>query len=230
MSKTPLRPWRTSSYRARQGLTGLFVTAITIALSGCTSENPIPVAKTEVVNAYGMTLDETASPEQVVYVLLRSLADDVHAAQQFHRAEQIEALHRTFTLAAHSEIERRLLAVLRTVKKDITLGDERDKKLYDIVDKWAPIVAHYVDSFDTDASAASAKMKRSDSADGKRVHVYYPVAHLAKAPEPEQVLDIELVQEPAGDVAYWRVARIDYVTKTRIQPILKPSTAPAAPA
>ena len=226
MSKTILRPWITSNPQARRGLTGLFVISVTIALSGCTAEEPIPAAKTEVVNAYGLTLDEKASPEQVVYVLLRSLADDVRAAQRFEHAEQKEALHRTFALAAHSEMERRLLAVLKTVKKDASLGDERDKKLYDTVDKWAPIVAHYIDSFDTELDAATAKMKRRGAVDGQRVHVYYPVAHEAEAAEPEQVLDIELTREPAGDVSYWRVARIDYVPKAQIPSILKPTTAP----
>jgi hypothetical protein len=195
-------------------------------LSGCTAEEPIPVAKTETVNAYGLTLDENASPEQVAYVLLRSLSDDVEAAQAFKHAEQTKALHRTFALAAHTEMERRILAVLKAVDEDADLENDRDKKLYSIVRLWAPIVAHYVDSFETDPSAASAKMKRRDAADGKLVHIYYPVAHDATAVEPEQVLDIELVQEPAGDVAYWRVARIDYASKTLIPSILKPTTAP----
>lgn len=218
-----------SNIEARRVLTGLFVISVTIVLSGCTAEDQIPVAKTEVVSAYKLTLDENAGPKQVAYVLLRSLADDVKAAQSFKHAEQKEALHRTFALAAHSEMERRLLVILKTVKKDASLGDERDKKLYDIVDKWAPIVAHYVNSFDTELDAALAKMKSRDIADGKRVHVYYPVAHEAAAAEPEQVLDIELTQEPAGDVSYWRVARIDYVSKAQIPSILGPTTAPAAP-
>jgi len=218
-----------SNIELRRVLTGLLVISVTIALSGCTAEDQIPVAKAEVVTAYGLTLDENAEPKQVAYVLLRSLADDVKAAQRFKHAEQKEALHQTFALAAHSEMERRLLAILKTVKKDASLGDERDKKLYEIVDKWAPIVAHYVNSFDTELDAALAKMKSRDSADGKRVHVYYPVAHEADAAEPEQVLDIELAEEPAGNVSYWRVARIDYVSKAQIPSILGPTTAPAAP-
>jgi hypothetical protein len=205
----------------------MIVTSVTSLFVGCTAEEQIPEAKTKEISAYGLTLDADAPPEQVVYVLLRSLKDDVEASQSFKHAEQKEALDRTFALAAHSEIEQRLLALVKSVKKDVDLGDERDEKLFEIVDKWAPIVAHYVDSFDTDASAAAAKMKRRNAADGKLVHIYYPVTHEASATEPEQVLDIELVKEPADDTEYWRVVRIDYVPKAKIPSILEPTTTTA---
>ena len=202
-----------------------------LAMTGCTGEKPVPPAKVQTVTAYGLTLDENATPEQVAFVLLRSLADDVQAAQAHEHVKQEEALHRTFSLAAYNTIERRFIeaATHSKARQQNSLGEKRDRKLFEVVELWGSIVAYYVPSFDTDPQQAMAKMQSIQQ--GKAVHIRYPVAHVPSASDPaqrqEQTLDIELTQEQADGKSYWRVARIDYVPKVALSPTTTPATATA---
>jgi len=207
-------------------------------LAGCTRDpehQDIPPTKVVAVQAYGQNLDDSATPQQVVYVLLRSIADDVNAAQAHKTKEQKEAFKITHSLAAYSVIEQRLLDVLNTTRpqKTSSLGPDRDMQLYDLIHQWAPIVSHYVRSFETDFNAASQKMSASTTPDQKTTHVLYQAAHDPSATgeaRGDVTIDIELVKEPAGPNEYWRVARISYLGKqTRVQPTTRPS-APATSA
>lgn len=208
--------------------------AISAALAGC-SGNPdakdIPPAEVKAVQAYGMTLHETATPQQVAFVLLRSIADDVHAAQTHNRPEQKAALLTTYSIAACSTIEKRLVDLLNAARGQarVSLGKERDQEVYSFVRQWAPIVAYYVPSFDTDFKSALGRMTASPSANGQTVHIGYRAWHSASASQPgpgdEPVLiDIELTKERGTAGEYWRVARVGFVGRARL------TTLPAAPA
>ncbi len=220
--------------KPRPGLTGVAATRIVILtslgaslvtfLTGCSpppDRRDIPPAEVKVVQAYGITLDDSATPQQVVYVLLRSIADDVRAAQSYKRDEQKAAFRITHNIGAYTTIEKRLVDVwnaTRTQKRD-TLGADRDEQIYDFIRQWAPIVSHYVPSFDTDFDAASKKMRTSPPGEGS-IHVYYDAAHDPASPaDPDKVIiDVELMKETAGAHSYWRVARIGYLGR--------PSTVP----
>lgn len=180
---------------------------------GCgKQEEEVPPVTIQTVEAYGLRLDETATPKQVAYALLRSLADDVFASQAFHRDQQRQALEQSFSLAAYSEIERRLLQVYGANAK--WEEGQRDRELFRVVNCWAPIVAHYVASFDTDFEAASRKMQLAIEAGEKRADVFYPVCHDPSIEDPAKretvILQIELAREAANDKLYWRVARVSY--------------------
>lgn len=192
-------------------------------LAGCTDPvEQIPEAKVEAVTAYGVTLDDQAKPEQVTYVLLRSLKDDVKASQEHRSDDQKTANLITWSISAPGEIERRLLETFRATAKDpsqyASLGKDRNKEIYRIVNLWASIVAYYVGSFDEDQAKAIARMRARVT--GNLAHVYCDVW-----PEPpgnlsefnqHQTLDVELSQEKGVDGKdYWRVGHVSFRAKAR---------------
>ncbi len=190
-----------------------------LLLTGCTADEEhreIPAAQTGPVTAYGLTLDENASPEQVAFAVLRSIADDVRAAQSHDREGQKKALRTTHSLLAYTTVEQRLLQtenMARAQKKE-SLGDQRNEKLYDFARQLAPIVAHYVPGFDADLTAAEAKMRREGKAERGTVHIQYEAAHRPEASDPAErdavIIGLELVKESGGGKSFWRVARIAF--------------------
>jgi len=208
-------------------------------LAGCQKDVEIPPIEVKAVEAYGVTLDESAAPRQVVYVLLRALRDDFEAAQARDRQRQKEALRTTFSLAAFSRIEERLARTFAQSegKAGTVLGAHRDRKIYDVVNHWAPIVGHYVRSFDLEMEAAVGKMRVATSANGSSTHIYYDVSHDPQETDPAKqqraTLDVELVKEKAsaGSRMYWRVARVAFRgpgAKRRIVPTTGPETTPGS--
>jgi len=203
---------------------GLFATLL--GSTGCTKHTQdIPKPKVETVTAYNVTLDQDATPEQVAYVLLRALADDVTAAQAHEHKKQKEALNLTFSLAAYAQIEKQVIQTenLTRAKKIDSLGDLRNEKLYKFVKYWAPIVAHYIKSFDTNPVTAAKKMKVHLTSDGTIANVLYPVSHDPTETDPAKqqtaVLNIKMVKEKAGAISYWRVARLGYQPRQRVTTI-----------
>jgi hypothetical protein len=212
---------------------GLCLASALPLLGGCTADpehKDIPPAEVKTVQAYGLTLDENASPQQVTYVLLRAIADDVKSAQAQQnpslsgearrelREKQKAAMKTTYALAAYSVIEKRVLEVLNLsrVDKKQSLGDERDQQLYDFVHQWAPIVAYYVPSFPTDFADALTRMPVVTAPDGKRAEVTFEASHNPTASSDKDrepvTMAIELAKEPgAGGKEYWRVARVGYL-------------------
>jgi len=123
-------------------------------------------------------------------------------------------------------------------KAGADLGAYRDRKIYDVVNHWAPIVGHYVRSFDSELEAAVAKMSTVTSANGSITHVYYDVAHDPQETDPAKqqraTLDVELVKEKAsaGSRMYWRVARVAFRgshAKQRIAPTSRPEATSRSP-
>jgi len=173
----------------------------------------------EVVEAYGQKLDESATPQQVAFVLLQLLKKDVEAAQAHEHEQQQAVLRQIFRLAAYSTIENRLEAILRP---GLGLGEKRDKKLFEIVNFWAPIVGHYIHSFDDDFEMAKPRMKVTYSQSKRFAHVLYPVCHDPAERDPEKrqraTLDVELARELGEGQSYWRVSRVSFRDEAAIAP------------
>jgi len=208
--------------------------------AGCQKNVEVPPIEVKQVDAYGVTLDESATPQQVVYVLLRSLRDDFEAAQARDRQRQKEAFRTTFSLAAFSEIDKRLARAFgqQDEGKDAGLDTHRDNQIYDVINHWAPIVGHYVRSFDMEQSAAVAKMHMVTAANGSNAHVSYDVSHDPQETDPAKqqlaTIDVELVQEKAsaGSKMYWRVARVAFRgpnATRRIAPMSGPASTTTHP-
>ncbi|HSW46569.1 MAG TPA: hypothetical protein VLM89_13460 [Phycisphaerae bacterium] len=188
------------------------ILAAVVTLSGCTRPVEIPPMDVKVVDAYGVKLDDFSPPQQVVYVLLRSLREDVEAAQAGDRSRQKEAFKVTFCLAAYGEIENRLKQGLGVAD----LGDSRERKIYDVINHWAPIAGHYVRSFEMDEKAAIDKFRTTVSSDGGSAVVLTDVVHDPESPDPADrrpvVFEVNLVREKSSDGSreFWRVARVDF--------------------
>ena len=191
------------------------VVAVTLSVAGCRQPVDIPSTEVKTVEAYGVTLDELARPEQVAFVLLHSIHDDVVAAQDGERDDQKKAFQITFSLGAFNKIEERLVNGLGD-RKNEGLGEMRDKRIYDVINRWAPIVAHYVDSFDLNESTAVKKMRTLVSNDDSSCIVLYDVCHDPTATDPAMrqpaTIEITLTRERAseGTQEFWRVARVAF--------------------
>lgn len=204
-------------------LTALAVVAgaVWAGLAGCGhAESDVPKAEIKTVEAYGVTLGPEASPQEVVFVLLRSIADDYAAAKAKDHAAQKSAQELTFSVAAVNTIERRMVESAKQFNPNLKkndLGDERDAKIFKTVHYWGPIIGHYVPTF---AQVELETLKRdtwvSIAPSGRNASVFYPVAH-DPAAEPAKsqtaTIEVELVREAAasGGAEYWRVARLQFL-------------------
>ncbi len=210
-------------------------------ISGCRQVVDIPPTDVKVVEAYGVKLDEVATPRQVVYVLLRSIREDVEAAQSGDRERQKRAFQTTFSLGAFGEIEKRLARGFGDGKED-NLGQLRDRRVHDVINRWAPIVAHYVRSFDLDEKTAVAAMhEMMPASEAGSCIVLYDVAHDPTAADPAKrqpaTVEVTLVRERStgGMQEFWRVARVAFrgvQAKAASRPAAQdvPSVVPLAPA
>lgn len=217
MTSNPSKPSQSFRRPARRrwACLGAAIIIAGAATAGCTSEDEIPPAEVKPVTAYGLTLDEKATPKQVAFVLLRAIVDDVQAAQAHDRQRQEQALKLTYSLAAYSTVARTIgLSSADSADSRSAAARSRNKKIYDHVKQWGAIAAHYIRSFDTEFQAAERRMQlRGETANVARV--VYDVSHDPAETDPARrqtaTLEIELVKEPADGLKYWRVARVSFV-------------------
>jgi|GEM_PF-861915 len=210
-----------------RGLTGLLMLAGMLAglgtMNGCSgpAEADIPKAQVKTVEAYGVTLGPDASPQQVAWVLLRSIADDYAAARAKDVDAQRKAQALTVAVAAPNKIEERLVGVANQLNPGLnkqSLGEDRDRRIFKTVHYWAPIVGHYVASFaDMDLQTFVRESWATVTPDGQTAHVYLPVAHDPAQTDPGKTetatISIELSREKAeaGGPEYWRVSRVQFL-------------------
>ena len=130
-------------------------TIIMLCLSGCDSRPKLEAsdflpASDEVVTAYGVTLDEHATPEQSAWVLLMAARDDVRTA--IHSPEWRELMKLQCRLA---DVE-----LLREMaNKDAALSREKaDAIFFRMIKSWASALNYYAEFFDDEFEAARARM------------------------------------------------------------------------
>lgn len=209
--------------------------SVALLVPACRDKVSVPPTEVKAVEAYGVRLDESATPEQVTYVLLRSLRDDFEAAQAHDHVRQRQAFELTFSLAAFSTIEKQIHGAGSDGAGSRGGGpDETDaQKLYNVIYHWTPIVSHYVRSFDEDAAAMMARMKVFPVAgEPEQMRIYLDVAHDPANADPEArgpaVVDIRVAKEKssAGSETYWRVARVGFVGPKTAEAAKKQSDEP----
>jgi hypothetical protein len=170
------------------------------------------------VEAYGTTLDESATPGQVAFVLVRALADNVLAAQDHppRHEDRKAALNLTFSIAAHGKLSEQVDALVEKAgaRQTEDPAERRRRAMFRIVKYWAPVVAHYVRSIDKSFDEAAGKMEAAVSRNQRTAHVYYDVSHDPSQTDPAKqqktTLDIQLARESVEGSSYWRVARVGY--------------------
>ena len=119
------------------------------------------------VSLFGQTLDQAATPEQVVFAALQAIREDFRATTP---TERDAALVKQFDLCAAN--------ILKAKNKSSLSGDEF---VFNVVYRWTPTVAHYIGSFPTDWETARARLVKRDVRTAEKPKV------LGTLPEPEEV-------------------------------------------
>ncbi len=176
-------------------------------LAGCEAEREQDVVGGP-ISAHGLTLGRDATPEQVAYVLLMAIRDDVLAVRNDPDVRETEGF----------KLQRRLAGP--------AAPPEVLKKRTEAVRRWAPTLAYYVDGFELDPIRAMESMYREGQPGGPKATVLYdmicPTDSGARA-----TAKIDLIKENN----YWRVLRIGYspVTALAAKSTTQPTTRPAHP-
>lgn len=149
------------------------------------------------VSLYGVTLDQQATPEQVAFVLLRAIREDVSAKS---KEEREAALDKQFDLCAANVLQ----------KKNRT-SMPRDEFIHSVVYHWAPTVSHYVGDFETDWGQAAARLVRSkpnpdSKTNADETEVYMEVTDPSGDSKARVVMVIWMVQ----DGGFWRVTHLGF--------------------
>lgn len=184
--------------------------AITVAwVGGCKrdvrlADHRVRHPEVRTVSHYGLTLDESATPQQVSYVLLRAMHDDFTAKT---KDERESALDVQFDVCAAGAIAQRNPTSL-----------PRDDYLYTVIYRWTPAVSHYVESFPKDWAQAKVRFVRSlnkssggDEAAATEARVYIELQDPSGDKNAQVVLVVGLVK----DNGFWRVLELDYDYKRR---------------
>jgi len=196
--------WNKRGMRSIGAVVGLSVTtAGALAVwCGCggdarLADRKIRSAKVRSVTHYGVTLDQQATPEQVAFVVLRAIRDDVSATTNEQREA---ALDKQFDLCAASVLQ----------KKNRT-SMPRDEFIHSVVYHWAPTVSHYVGDFETEWDKAAARLVRATApsdqpANPEETEVYMELADPGGDPKARIVMVIWM----ARDGGFWRVTHLGF--------------------
>jgi hypothetical protein len=130
---------------------GLGAATVLALIGGCVdrsrpSASDFMPSSNDVVTAYGMTLDENASPEQTVWVLLMAIRDDTRS--KMNSPEWHE----------HIKLQCRLTNVeflRRNANASLSISDEA---IFALVHGWASALNYYVQRFDDDFESARVRM------------------------------------------------------------------------
>ncbi len=205
---------------ARSGL----CTIIMLCLSGCDSRPKLEAsdflpASDEVVTAYGITLDEHATPEQSAWVLLMAARDDVRTA--IHSPEWRELMKLQCRLA-DVELLREM------VHKDAALSREKANAIFfRMIKTWASALNYYAEFIDDDFEAAKARMTLRNAVwprlpEGRRNIQVVQYVLTAKPPGSPAGLDSAVTVQfllSKTHKGYWRIYKLQ----------LAPPPAPSTP-
>jgi len=168
------------------------------------------------VTHYGATLDKSATPKQVTYVLLRAIREDFKAKTL---EERETALDKLLDVAATGYLTKGRANEI-----------DRWETVFRIVNRWTPTVAHYVDDIETDWEKARVRLREiglepiKNRSDGtQQCKVITQLADPSGDPNAAVILIIQLIQ----DSGYWRVLGLAYENSRRD---LNPTTATGIPA
>lgn len=146
------------------------------------------------VTLYSMTLDASASPEEVAFAALSAVRDDFEATS---REARTRAIASQFDLAAINVLAGR----------NRTRLDDHEF-VYDVVYHWTPTVSHYSGDFPKTAEEARSRFVRRLESDGQ-VELAMVVADPEDDPRAQVVMAVWL----ARDKGIWRVLHFGFDRK-----------------
>ncbi len=156
------------------------------------------------VTHFGQVLDESATPKQVAFVLLRALKEDFLAATPKDRAA---ALHIEFDVCAPDAIVSRLPGILT-----------RDELLYRVVHLWSPTIGQYVGDIGSSLEPMETRLiqrglrQMAGADDGvMECKILINLDDPNGDPNAAVVLVLSMVQENK----HWRVDRLEFAPTVR---------------
>lgn len=197
--------------------------AAAAGLAGCSRDvrlagKKVRHVQARVVQHHGIELDESATPEEVVYVLLRAIHDDVNARTA---AEREAAMDVQFDTCAPDGI----------VSAAPPSKATRDEALYLVVSHWAPALAYYADTFNVPFDKLRPRMTATSPRVGRSGDVACTVNVRTEDPssDPRAAVNIivSLVRvRPAGAAVgsgadsgdgsgLWRVLTVGFLPSVR---------------
>ena len=166
----------------------------------------IPSVEVRTVESHGRVLDQQASPEEVVFVLLQAVREDVQAARNLDKEAMKEALKLEASLAACEWMYANYKRTLQRMTLPVEVSS--DVAVFKLVRMWAPLLAHYAEFFDRDYESAVEHMVAYRGPDQNDAVVLYDVPPTAG--ESPATVKLELRRERD----YWRIRRISF-SRTR---------------
>lgn len=150
------------------------------------------------VSHYGITLDASATPQQVAFVALSAIREDVLAKS---KEEREAALDKQFDVCAAGVIAGRNKTSL-----------PRDEFVHNVVYHWAPTVAHYVGDFPSDFESAAGRMvfENESAAKDKADKTDARVAIALADPSGDAKASVVALVYLAQDAGYWRVTHLGF--------------------
>lgn len=181
----------------------LVLLLIPVVMTGCKrqarlADHQLRDPEVGAVSFYGRTLDQQATPEEVVYALLSAVRDDLQADSDDAREA---ALDKQFDLSAANRIAERNRSSL-----------SRQEFIYDYIYRWTPTISHYVKDFPTSWEEAKERLITTvpqpvgDDSDAMKCRVLLELDDPSGNPHASVVLMVQMVQ----DKGYWRVFGLEY--------------------
>ncbi len=199
---------------SRQGRSVLVALLGLLLAGGCSEDarlagHSIPHVVVETVTDQGVVVGPEAGPQEVAFVLLRAIRDDVQAGSD--REARREALMRQLAVCDPDYIYELYQDVM-----DRRAVYERDEWVYKKVRLWAPTLAYYVDSFGMDLPRAKERLttsptSRRENWPGETIQVDLPARDPHGEPGADVVVRIRLHKHTTGG---WRVFHVGFA-KTR---------------
>jgi hypothetical protein len=154
------------------------------------------------VEAFGRVLDQKAPPQDVVYVLLQAIREDVAASRARDEGAELKAMKLETSLAAPESI---LTAYKRLLERSaVPIQITAEIAVHKLVRMWAPMLAHYQAAFDTDYDAAVAHMAVRHEPGSNDAVVLYDVP--SATGEPPATIKAEMHREDD----FWRIRRVSF--------------------
>lgn len=172
------------------------------------------------IQAYGMTLDEQSSPQDVVYAMFRAVRDDIAAAQDHDLKAQLAAINIQVGLAASEWMHQHFQKSLQ--RKSMTVEVTPEQSVFKLIRFWAPMLGHYIDSVETEHDPAVAEMSVRFRSQQAEAEVLYNVSAHDGSPATVRV---ELLRE--SDC--WRIKRVSFAPSPLAHPTAAPSDASPRP-
>ena len=162
------------------------------------------------VTHYGMTLDSSATPQQVAYVALRAIGDEVQAKTA---ADRETAVNVQFDVAAANAIAARNKTKL-----------DNDEFVYSAVYHWTPTVSYYAAGFPQAVEEAESRLIQRTATDDE-AELAMELADPKSDPNGQVVMLVWL----AKDKGLWRVVHFGFDQRRTLQAARPSPVEPAEP-